>query len=130
MNSDANPQPDIAANGFWGGRFQRSFFDVRVFNPGAPSNQPFKSVYFHHEREKRCQYEHRVCECEYGYFTLLVFISSGRMCDAASHVYRRLANLLSEKMNLSYGEVMVWIRYKLSFALVRSTIMCICGAYS
>ena len=29
------------------------------------------------------------------------------------------------KMDLSYGEVMVLIRYKLSFVLVRSTIMCI-----
>ena len=24
---------DIAMNGFWGGRFERSFVDVRVFNP-------------------------------------------------------------------------------------------------
>ena len=95
MNSDANPQLDIAANGFW--EEGLNVFDVRVFNPGAPSNQPFKSVYCHHEREKRCQCEQRVCECEYDYFTLLVFISSGRACDAASHVYRRLANLLSEK---------------------------------
>ena len=29
---------DIAANGFWGGRFERTFFDVRVFNPHASSN--------------------------------------------------------------------------------------------
>ena len=32
-NSDSNAQLDIAANGFWGGRFEHSFFDVRVFNP-------------------------------------------------------------------------------------------------
>ena len=32
--------------------------------------------------------------------------------------YKRLANLLSEKLNLSYGEVMGWIKYKLNFALV------------
>ena len=30
---------DIAANSFWGGRFERTYFDVRVFNPYAPSNQ-------------------------------------------------------------------------------------------
>ena len=24
---------DIAANGFWGGRFERAYFDVRIFNP-------------------------------------------------------------------------------------------------
>jgi hypothetical protein len=28
---------DIAMNGFWGGRFERSLVDVRIFNPHAPS---------------------------------------------------------------------------------------------
>ena len=30
---------DNAANGFWGGRYERTFLDVRVFNPYAPSNR-------------------------------------------------------------------------------------------
>ncbi len=29
---------DIAANGLWGGRHERTLMDVRVFNPLAPSN--------------------------------------------------------------------------------------------
>ena len=29
---------DVAASGVWGGRFERSFMDVRVINPHAPSN--------------------------------------------------------------------------------------------
>ena len=52
------------------------------------------------------------------------------MSDAASQVYKRLANLLCDKLDLSYGEIMGWIRCKLSFALVRSAIMCIRGARS
>ena len=28
---------DIAADGFWGSRFERAFFDAKVFNPYAPS---------------------------------------------------------------------------------------------
>ena len=36
--SDDGARLDIAANGFWGGRSERAFFDVRVFNPHAPSN--------------------------------------------------------------------------------------------
>ena len=45
---------DIAANGFWGGRFERAFFDVRVFNPHAPTNrQPqLSSCYRRHENAK------------------------------------------------------------------------------
>ena len=99
------------------------FFDVRVFNSGAPSNHPFKSAYRHHEREKRCQYEQCVREVEHGHFTPLVFTTTGGMGDAAGQVYKRLANLLTEKLDLDYGEVMGWIRCKLSFALVRSAIM-------
>ena len=30
---------DIAADGFGGSRFEQAFFDVKVFNPYAPSNQ-------------------------------------------------------------------------------------------
>ena len=73
-NAYSNARLDIAANGCWGGRFERSFFDVRVFNPGAPSNHPFKSAYRRHEREKRRQYEQRVREVEHGHFTPLVFL--------------------------------------------------------
>ena len=52
------------------------------------------------------------------------------MGDAASEVYKRLANLLCDKLDLSCGEIMGWIRCKLSFALVRSAIMYICGFFS
>ena len=37
--TDDNARLDVAANGVWGGRFERTFIDVRVFNPYAPSNQ-------------------------------------------------------------------------------------------
>ena len=30
---------DIVGNGFWGGRFERIFLDVRLFNSYAPSNK-------------------------------------------------------------------------------------------
>ena len=54
-----------------------TFFDVRVFNPGAPSNHLFMSAYCSHEREKRRQYEQRVREIEHGHFSPLVFTTTG-----------------------------------------------------
>ena len=66
-----------------------------------------KSAYHRHEKGKRRQYEQRVCEVEHSHFTPLVFITTGGMSDAASQVYKRLANLLCDKLDLSYGEVMV-----------------------
>ena len=94
-----------------------------VFNTGAPSNHPFKSAYRRHEK-KRHQYEQHVCEVEHDRFTSFIFTTTGGMGDA-SQVYKRLANLLCDKLDLSCGEITGWIRCKLSFALVRSSIMCI-----
>ena len=59
-----NARLDVAASWFWGGRFERAFFDVRVFNPHAPSNRTSQiaSSYRRHEQEKRRVYERRVRE--------------------------------------------------------------------
>ena len=45
---------DVAANGVWGGRFERAFFDIRVFNPHARSNSvhSIPAAYAKHERER------------------------------------------------------------------------------
>ena len=46
---------DISASGFWAGRFERTFFDVRVFNPNVQSNvlSSLPSLYRRHECQKR-----------------------------------------------------------------------------
>ena len=44
---------DVAACGFWGGRHERAFFNVRVFNPHASSNnQPLSTCYRKHENRQ------------------------------------------------------------------------------
>ena len=44
---------DVAVKGFWGGRHEQAFFDIRVFNPLAKSNNlPILSCYHKHENEK------------------------------------------------------------------------------
>ena len=52
---DDNARLDISANGFWGGNTERAMFDVRIFNPFAPSNRLTKlsATYKKHEREKK-----------------------------------------------------------------------------
>ena len=77
---------DIVASGFWGGRFERSFFDVRVFNPHATSNQHLhpESVYRRHEALKRRTYEQRVREVEHASFTPLV-MSHWRPGSSCNH---------------------------------------------
>ena len=42
--TEDNARLDVAAIGFWGGRFERTFFDVRVFNPYAPLNRTLQTA--------------------------------------------------------------------------------------
>ena len=81
---------DVATYGFWGGRFEKEFVDVRVFNPSAQSNchGPLSSVYCKHEQEKRRQYDQQVSshavEVEHATFTPLVRSTTGGMGCAAT----------------------------------------------
>ena len=55
-NLEDNARLDVKALGFWGNERQCAFFDVRVFNPFAPShaNQTIQSTY--RKKEKTCYY--------------------------------------------------------------------------
>ncbi len=123
---------DIAMNRFWGGHHERTFIDVRVFNPHAPSNRKtsLQSCYNRHEREKKNQYERRVLEIEHSSFTPLIFAATGAMSKSTNTFYKRLASMLSQKWNNSYSESLIWLRCCLSFSLLRSSICCIRRARS
>ena len=123
---------DIAANGFWGGRFERTFFDVKVFNPFAPSNrhsQPAGS-YRAHENTKKRIYEQRIREIEHSSFTPLVMSLTGGLGREAGIAYKRLASLPASKRDQPYCKTMGWLMCSLSFALLRSSILCIRGSRS
>ncbi len=122
---------DIKAGGFWGSsRHEVAYFDVRVFNPHANSYrcQPMNRIYRQHESEKRRQYEQRIREVDNGSFTPLVFSSSGGAGPAATVFLKRLGSMLAEKMQSSYAEVMGWLRCRVAFALLRSSILCLRGS--
>ena len=123
---------DVHAQGFWGDRGQCAFFDVRVFNPLAPSNSrsSLNTTYRHHESLKRRSYEQRVREVEYGSFTPLVFSATGGMAPAATIAFKKLASLLADKRQQTYNKITSWLRCSLSFSLVRSAVSCLRGARS
>ena len=131
-NAQDGARLDIAANGFWGGRFERTFFDVKVFNPFAPSNRhsnPSVS-YRSHENAKKRKYEQRIREIEHSSFTPLVMSLTGGLGREANVAYKHLASLLAERRNQPYSSTMGWLRCSLSFALLRSSILCIRGSRS
>ena len=131
-NKDGGARLDIAVDGFWGAKGERTYMDVRVFNPFAPSNRKssLSSVYRSHEREKRRAYCQRVTEVELGTFTPLVFSLTGGTAKEATVFYKRLASLLSDKWQHPYSITLNWIRVSLGFCLLRSCIRCIRGARS
>ena len=131
-STEDNARLDVAASGFWGGRFERAFFDVRVFNPHASSNRTplIASSYRRHEQEKRRVYEQRVREIEHASFAPFVMSSTGGIGPCATVTLKRLGGLLAEKHAAPYSSVMGLLRCRLSFALLRSSIMCIRGSRS
>ena len=111
---------------------QRAFFDARVFNPFARSYSrlPLSRCYRTHEQEKRRACDEQIWEVERACFSPLVFAASGGMGPIATTVYRRLASLLANKWGISYIRCLYWIRCRLCFSLLKSSVMCLRGNQS
>ena len=62
---------------------------------------------------------------EHGVFTPLVFTSTGGMGWEATVFYRCLADLLATHWGQDYSSTINWLRCRLSFALLRSAVLCI-----
>ena len=131
-NTSSEARLDVKASGLWGSRFQSTFFDIRVFNSLAQSNLSpnMASVFQRHEQEKRRHYDERVRVVEYASFLPIVFSSNGGMGKCATSTYKRIASLLSSKMDSPYSHVLGWLRCALSFSLVKSAVMCLRGSRS
>ena len=114
--------------GFWGSRSESAFFDVKIFNPNAPSNHTPSCAanYRRHEKAKRNLYEERIREVEHATFTPLVFTTSGGASPLTSTFLKHLASRLAVKRDMVYGITIGW----LSFSLLHSAVMCIRGSRS
>ena len=118
-NSQDSPRLDVSANGVWCGRFQKTYFDVRVFNPLAPSNRnpAPTAVYRKHELEKKRAYQQWIKEVEHSSFTPLVLSATGGMGNEATIFYKCLASLLTQKWDFPYSTTLCWLRCRLSYTL-------------
>ena len=127
-NKSSEARLDISARGVWT-TGQRAFFDVRVFNPFARrySGLTLSQAYKTNESEKKRHYNDRVMSVEHGTFTPLVFSSSGGMAPECRVFYQKLSSMISEHRKETYSVVASWVKTKLSFALLRSAVLCIRG---
>ena len=131
VNCQDGARVDIRAEGFWE-RSQSAFFDVRVFNPFAPSNcsRSFSATYQQHEKLKRTANEQRIREVEHGSFTPIVLSATGGMGNAAQVTFKRMVSMLAVKRDQPYSQVMNVVRCMLNFSLLKSQIRCIRGSRS
>ena len=102
------------------------------FYPNASSNcsSTTTAAYRKHETSKKREHTQHVRDVEHGVFTPLVFSATGGMGREAATFYKRLADGISRKEQKQYSVVMGWIRCRLSFAILRSAILCIRGSRS
>ena len=93
-------------------------------NPLACSNknQALAAVYRKHELEKKRVYQQRILEVEHSSFTPLVLSATGGMGNEATIFYKRLATLLAQKWDFPYSMTLCWLRCRLSYSLLQSSI--------
>ena len=116
--SDENARLDIAVSGFWGGHFQRTFFDVRVFNPNASSYKSVQipSLYKRQEQEKKRRYEERINKVELSSFTPIILACTGG-CS-------KLTSIFFEKTSLTFiGKAPHRVQHNYQLAEM-STVIC------
>ena len=111
---------DIAMNGFWGGRHDRSFRDVRIFNTHVAANRAsnLASTHRKHEQLKKSSYKQRILQVEHASFMPLVFSAIGGLGGEANTFYKGLASLLTHKWNDPYNSTLAWLQCRLSFSLL------------
>jgi hypothetical protein len=125
-NKEADARSDIKCCGFWSNKRQ-AYFDVKVVSPFARSYVHMKPAQLFQmaERAKIREYRERIREVEHGDFNPLVFTCAGGMAPQCHLVIKRLAEQLSKRQNIQRSVVSGWLRCRLSFALLRTTLLCV-----
>ena len=117
---------DVSARGVWR-PMDKVFFDVRIFHPTATSNAAVNDPFHKHELEKKRTYNQRIIDVEKATFVPLVFSTNGAMGKEAETFNKRLATLLSQKRNISYSDAMSFVRRKIRFSILRTSLISLRG---
>ena len=78
--------------------------------------------------EKKQKYNESILQVENGSLIPLAFSINGGMVKETNKCYSRIAEKLVEKQDEPYPVMMSWIRRKITFSMMKSIIMCICGS--
>ena len=114
------------------GQRSKVFMDIRVFDPNAfrYNKQTINQCFAKNENEKKRHYNERILQVDQGSFTPLVFSTTGGMGNECKKLYSRLGELLADKRKTQKSIISSWLATKISFALVRSMLICLRGSRS
>ena len=120
--------PDISSRGIWS-TFERTFYDVRVLHPNAPSYRGTapSSLCRNHEKEKMRKYASRILTVEKGSFTPLIYSTFGGWGPQATAYHKKLASLIATKRNEDYHHVINHMRTRIRFSLLKSVLVAVRG---
>jgi hypothetical protein len=106
---------------------RQAYFDIKVVSPFARSNAHLKpsQLFKKAERTKILEYKERINRIEHADFNPLVFTCTGGMAPQTHLVLKKLAEKMSAKQNIQHSVVSGWLRCRLSFALLRTTLLCV-----
>ena len=112
--------------------YEKTYLDVRVYNPYALSNKNLTPSTCHrkHECEKKWAYEQRVREVEHSSFTTFILLTTGGMGTEATCLYKHLASMLTQKWESQDSSTLCRLQCRLTFLLLCSAIQAIRGSRS
>ena len=87
-----------------------------------------EKVYTQHEKEKKERItSERVLQVKKASFTPIMMSTSGGEGKEAARHHKRIATLISQKRNESYADVINYVRTRLRFSILKSTLTAVRG---
>ena len=119
---------DLCARGVWESQTE-ALFDIRVVDTDAQSYRARRpcDVLGSAEVEKKRKYL-QACQDRRATFTPLCVSVDGMFGSEAEFFVKRLGDFLAAKWERPYSVVMGWVRARLSFAILRATLLCVRGS--
>ena len=128
VNKDDEARSDVKCLGFWT-RYRWAYFDIKVVSPFAKSysHLPTTKLLTQSEQSKIRQYAARIRGVEHADFSPLAFTTTGAMGPRAQQIFKRICEKIAGIKEIPYSVVSGWMRTRFSFALLRTTLICLRG---
>ena len=98
-------------------------------HPNSPTyeKKDMEQIYKAHEMRKMKKYNNRIIQVEKGTFTPLIYSTNGGWGPQATRYHKRLAEKLSQKRGEDYAAIMCYMRTRIRFSILRSTLIAVRG---